>query len=140
MSGYFDTWRNAFNFTGRARRKEYWTFTLINSFITFILMSFWMSKVFSSNSYDSVFSGPVFSLLALFILLTALPGLAVHIRRLHDIGKPGSWVFIQLVPFVGGIWSLILLATDGSPGPNQWGESPKYTLPFEEEESSNDYF
>jgi uncharacterized membrane protein YhaH (DUF805 family) len=47
------------------------------------------------------------------------------VRRLHDIGKSGSWIFIGLIPLIGGIWLLVLMATDSQPGDNQYGPNPK---------------
>jgi len=46
------------------------------------------------------------------------------VRRLHDTGKSGWYVFILLIPF-GGIWMLILLFTDSQMGPNEYGPNPK---------------
>jgi len=54
-----------------------------------------------------------------------VPGLAVCVRRLHDIGKSGWWVLIGLVPVIGGIWLLVLMCLDGEPKENQWGANPK---------------
>ena len=60
-----------------------------------------------------------------FPLLVSLYGLAVCVRRLHDIGKSGWWVLIGLVPVIGGIWLLVLMCLDGEPKENQWGANPK---------------
>jgi len=54
-----------------------------------------------------------------------LPGIAVTVRRLHDVGKSGLWYFITLVPCIGGLWLLILLVTAGTAGSNQYGFDPK---------------
>ena len=61
----------------------------------------------------------------LYSLAIILPSLAIEIRRLHDIGKSGWWIFIALIPLVGSIWLLVLLATEGQPGENQYGPDPK---------------
>jgi uncharacterized membrane protein YhaH (DUF805 family) len=61
----------------------------------------------------------------LYSLAAMIPGLAVSIRRLHDIGKSGWWLLIAFVPLIGGIWLIVLLATDSQPGNNQWGAYPK---------------
>lgn len=65
------------------------------------------------------------ALLGLWWLATLLPNLAVIVRRMHDQDKSGWWFFIGFVPFIGGIWLLILYLTDGTPGPNQYGPDPK---------------
>jgi uncharacterized membrane protein YhaH (DUF805 family) len=62
----------------------------------------------------------------LYSLAVLLPGLAVLVRRLHDIGKGGGWIFITLIPLVGFIWMLVLLVTD-SEGDNRFGANPKQT-------------
>jgi uncharacterized membrane protein YhaH (DUF805 family) len=47
------------------------------------------------------------------------------VRRLHDTSKSGWWILISLIPLIGGIWLLVLLATDGDPGNNLYGPNPK---------------
>ncbi len=54
-----------------------------------------------------------------------IPGLAVSIRRLHDISKSGWWLLIAFVPLIGGIVLLIFMVTDSTPGNNQYGPNPK---------------
>ena len=61
----------------------------------------------------------------IFCLVTTIPYLAVMIRRLHDQGKSGWWYFISWVPFIGGIWLLVLMCLDGTPGDNDYGPNPK---------------
>ena len=61
----------------------------------------------------------------LYTLAIIIPSLAVAVRRLHDTGKSGWWIFISLIPLIGGIWLLVLLVTDSQPGENQYGPSPK---------------
>jgi uncharacterized membrane protein YhaH (DUF805 family) len=54
-----------------------------------------------------------------------IPGLAVTVRRLHDTGHPGWWYFISLIPIVGSIILLVLLATDSDSEENRFGPNPK---------------
>ena len=74
-----------------------------------------------------IFDAPEFgmALYFLYALAVLIPGLAVAVRRLHDIGKSGAWYFICFVPFIGGIWLLILLCTEGERVENQYGVDPK---------------
>lgn len=51
--------------------------------------------------------------------------LAVSVRWVHDIGRRGWWLLINLVPFIGGIWSLVLTILDSHPGNNAYGPWPK---------------
>ena len=81
---------------------------------------FWMSYLFYLLAYCAVFGLDLllfphtsFLLTLLFSLGLIVPVLALMTRRLHDIGKSGGWIFISLVPFVGGIWLLLLLAREG---------------------------
>jgi len=64
-------------------------------------------------------------LYVVYILGIILPSIAVTVRRLHDVGKSGWWYFIVLIPIIGAIWLLVLLCTDGTPGANSYGPSPK---------------
>ena len=62
---------------------------------------------------------------SIYGLATFIPGIAVGVRRLHDVGKSGWFYFIILIPIVGAIWLLVLFATDGTPGTNEYGVNPK---------------
>ena len=98
------------DFTGRARRSEYWYFSLFQA-----LLSLAVSIIFGA---ESVFVSLVS--LALF-----LPSLAVSCRRLHDIGKSGWWMLIAFVPLVGIILLLVWDCKDSDPAANQYGANPK---------------
>ena len=106
-------------FSGRARRSEYWYYTLFS-----ILVSLVTSVVGGALFVHS--EGDVNILSALASIALFLPGLGVAIRRLHDIGKSGWWYLILLVPFIGWIVLLIFLCRDSDRGPNRFGPSPKY--------------
>jgi len=58
-------------------------------------------------------------------LLHFLPSLSVVVRRLHDVGKSGWFYLIILIPFVGAIWMLVLLVSNGDVGENKYGADPK---------------
>ena len=67
-----------------------------------------------------------FTLLSgIYSLALIIPSIAVSIRRLHDIGKSGWWLFISLIPIAGPIWLLVLMFIEGTQGTNQYGENPK---------------
>jgi uncharacterized membrane protein YhaH (DUF805 family) len=113
MKEYLDVLKKYAVFEGRARRKEYWTFVLFNVIIGFAL------------GFIEALLGipPVIS--ALYSLAVVIPGIAVTARRLHDIGKSGWFILITLIPCIGTIWLLILTASEGHPGENQYGPNPK---------------
>ncbi len=61
----------------------------------------------------------------LYAFAVLIPGLAVAVRRLHDVGKSGWMILIALIPLIGAIWLLVLMVTDSNPGENQYGSNPK---------------
>ena len=110
---------NYANFNGRARRSEYWYFALMNLIILII------AAVLDSTLGFNFSPLPYGYLYALVALATFIPGLAVAVRRLHDVGKSGWFYFIILIPLVGAIWLLVLFFTEGNQGDNQYGSDPK---------------
>lgn len=110
-------------FSGRARRKEYWMFTLFNIIIAMILLLIDNALGLSFNYLGNELG--MGYLYWLYFLLTFLPGLAVMVRRLHDVGKSGWMFFIALVPIIGAIWLLVLFVKDSESGENKYGPNPK---------------
>ena len=110
---FVDVLRNKYaDFNGRARRSEYWYFVLFNFLIgtavgvvTGLIGIDWLSYIYS---------------VALLV-----PGIAVGVRRLHDVGKSGWWLLISFIPLIGGIWLIILMAKEGDHGNNAFGPDPK---------------
>lgn len=105
-------------FSGRARRQEYWLFQL--AVCAFITVSSVLSAILPTAAGDIVF---ILMMLVTFAVL--LPMYAVGVRRMHDTGRSGWWLLIGLVPIIGGVWQLVLLATAGDVGPNRYGPDPK---------------
>ncbi len=91
------------DFTGRARRSEYWWFSLFGLIVEFVL----------------ALIDPVLYIVALLGLI--VPSLAVGVRRLHDTGRSGWSLLVALIPLVGGIILVVFMATPGNPGRNQYG-------------------
>ena len=127
MSWYMEVLKKYAVFSGRSRRKEYWYFFLGNMIIAIVLAALSaLTRGGSSNSTSSFGLSTVFSCISsLYSLAVLLPGLGVGIRRLHDVGKSGWWLLIALIPLVGWIWLLVLMAQDSQPGDNQYGPNPK---------------
>jgi uncharacterized membrane protein YhaH (DUF805 family) len=101
-----------FDFNGRSTRPEYWWWTLW----------YWGVLIFGGIVANIA---PLLGILMVIFLLSAIiPNLAVTIRRLHDTNRSGFWFFISLVPFVGGLWLLVLMCSESTMGPNQWGAEP----------------
>ena len=120
MNYYLKVLQNYATFTGRARRSEYWYFALFN--VIFSLVATILDHVLGI-ALEGLGYGPL--LYSLYSIVVFIPGLAVLVRRLHDVGKSGWMFFIALIPIIGAIWLLVLLATDSEAGSNKWGENPK---------------
>jgi uncharacterized membrane protein YhaH (DUF805 family) len=105
---------NYANFDGRARRQEFWYYVLANVIISVVLnILAQASSIFSILSF-------------VYLLAVIVPGIAVAVRRLHDIGKPGILILVGLIPCVGFILLIVWYAQDSQRGTNEYGESPKY--------------
>lgn len=119
MNYYLQVLKKYATFSGRARRSEYWYFVLFNIIFSIIAMMF---DNLLGTAMPRVGYGPIYGLYTLAIII---PGLAVAVRRLHDVGKSGWFLLIALIPLIGAIWLLVLMVTEGKPGENQYGINPK---------------
>jgi uncharacterized membrane protein YhaH (DUF805 family) len=118
MGWYVAVLKKYVEFSGRARRTEYWMFTLVSTIVAMVCVVL-----------DMLFFGGVdveFTLFStLYSAAVLLPSLAVMVRRLHDIGRSGWWYFIAFVPFIGVIVLFVFAVTDSEPGDNAYGPNPK---------------
>ena len=139
----FTYWQECFtkhyaDFSGRARRSEYWGTVLFNGLIQAglsIILSIVATILFSSIEINGeVTFSPLFFLLPdipiyIYGLVWLLPGLAVAVRRLHDIGKSGWNLLWILLPIVGAIMLIYWYCQDSQPEENKWGANPKLANP-----------
>jgi uncharacterized membrane protein YhaH (DUF805 family) len=113
-------------FSGRSRRKEYWMWVLLNAIVGIVIgaLGAWgaSSRLFSSDDEITLYFGCT---LGLWALITFLPNLAVVVRRLHDTDRSGWAILFGLIPFVGGLILLYFYVSEGTSGPNRFGEDPK---------------
>ncbi len=109
---YIKCIRQFVDFKGRARRKEFWMFALVNFAVTLVISI--VGSIIGTTVLSTIYS-----------LVILLPSLGVSVRRLHDVGKSGWYMLASLIPVIGWIWLLILAAQDSQPGDNQWGPNPK---------------
>lgn len=116
MKWYFKAIYQYFNFSGRARRKEFWVFTLIN--LGFV----WLFSVLNHYFFHTQY---FYTVLYVFFFLIFLPSLAVSARRLHDSGKSSRNILLIFIPVIGWIWLFMLLIMMGEPKTNNWGSYPK---------------
>ena len=117
---------NYVNFSGRARRSEFWYFVLMNIIISFaigIIEGFLGLGNYESSEYGFTMQGGVIS--NLYALAVFLPGLGVSVRRLQDTGKSGWTILLGLIPLVGAIILIVYFAQEGTKGKNQFGVDPK---------------
>ena len=129
MEWYLNVMRDNYtNFSGRARRKEYWMFTLVYIIIL-------IGCTVLDNVLGTVFmmdAGPLGEIsmgygwaYTICGLIHFIPGLALAVRRLHDVGKSGWFYLIFLIPFIGGVWLLVLFCLEGKKEDNKYGSNPK---------------
>ncbi len=108
MNWYLKVLKQYTDFSGRARRKEYWMFFLFN-----IIFSYGI------NILAIIMEVPALAIVStVYSLAVLIPSIAVGVRRMHDVGKSGWYLLIP-------IYSLVLACTDSEQGSNKWGENPK---------------
>jgi uncharacterized membrane protein YhaH (DUF805 family) len=149
MKYYLDVLKKYAVFTGRASRQEFWMFVLFNVIIG-IVLSIVDNLAGSTYTYYISSTGvplKVGYIQNIYSLIVLLPNLGVSVRRLHDVNKSGLLILLVFVPvvlfmwtfFTGaymlmllfalvmlgfGIWLLVLYCTEGTRGPNKYGEDP----------------
>jgi len=117
MKWYVKVMKNYANFSGRAQRAEYWWFTLVNVLV-FCVLVFIDALILKCRELGV--------LTTIYQLAIILPSLGVTVRRFHDVGKSGLWLFLGLIPF-GVIYLFYLTLKASDPGANQYGDSPLQT-------------
>jgi uncharacterized protein (TIGR02145 family) len=123
MNYYVKALQNYANFSGRARRSEYWYFALFNLFA--IISTAILDRLFGTT-FDMGFGpSPYGYITILYYFFIFIPSLAVLVRRLHDVGKSGWFILISIIPFVGAIWLMVLLLKDSDIADNAYGSNPK---------------
>lgn len=119
MNWYIEVLKKYADFSGRARRKEYWYFALFNLIITFILgMIDGFTGSFSTKAGIGILGG-------IYMLAVLIPSISVSVRRLHDTDRSGWWLLIGLIPLIGFIVLLVFMVQDSKPGQNEFGSNPK---------------
>ncbi|WP_426031774.1 DUF805 domain-containing protein [Cypionkella sp. TWP1-2-1b2] len=119
-SGY----ANYVNFSGRAQRSAYWWWVLFQVGVGLAIALIEGGGSFSRGAGSMQFAvvGGTFSMI--WSLINLLPGLAVAVRRLHDLDKSGWWLLIGLIPLVGAIILLVWFCSRGTGGANRFGADP----------------
>ena len=112
MNGYIETLKKYVVFSGRATRREFWMFVLINFVIGFVL-SFVTGLIDPKGGLSIV--GTIFQ------LATLLPSIAVGVRRMHDTNRPGWWIIVPIMDIIYAI-------QEGTKGDNTYGPDPMVAM------------
>jgi uncharacterized membrane protein YhaH (DUF805 family) len=122
------------DFSGRSQRKEYWMFFLLNWMIVLPLFIF-IGMQGEASDKAAKLDGSAKEIaelgvivLMLYIVAIIVPSIAVVIRRLHDQDKSGWLALLTFIPYVGSLVLTWFMATDGTAGPNRYGDDPKGRL------------
>jgi len=118
MNWYIEVLKKYAVFSGRARRKEYWMFTLFSTIIALVLGFIEGIVGIAPETNQSILVG-------IYTLAVLIPSIAVSVRRLHDTGRSGWWVLIGLVPIIGVIVLIVFMVQDSNSGENLYGPNPK---------------
>ena len=122
MEWYLKVMRDNYaNFNGRARRKEYWMFTLF--FLLFALLAGFVIGILSAVGETVAMIAII--LAVVWYLAHLVPSLAVTVRRLHDTGKSGWFYLLAIIPYIGGLIIFIFTVIEGDKGYNKYGPDPK---------------
>lgn len=115
MNWYFQVLSKYAKFNGRARRSEYWSFALVNFFISI--------EIFIIDAVIGSFGMLGF----LYSIAIIIPAIAVSVRRLHDTGHSGWNLLLAFIPIIGAIIILIYMVQD-SISENEYGISSKLMI------------
>jgi uncharacterized membrane protein YhaH (DUF805 family) len=119
--GFTDAIKTGFQkyigFSGRAARSEYWYWVL---FVLLLQIVAWLVDM-TLFGFNTTGVNPIGVIVS---LATLLPGLAVSVRRLHDIDRVGWWIFLALIPIVGAIVLIYWACLRGTVGANRFGPDP----------------
>ena len=117
MDWYFKVLSNYVLFRGRAHRREFWTFMLVNIILAGVLVVV--------DNISGWRAGSVGLLSLIYALLVFLPSLAVQSRRLHDTDRTAKWLWLWCLPVLGWLMLLAFWSQHGTPEENRFGPEPK---------------
>lgn len=109
VKAYTEFWTKMFTFNATATRFQYWTATIVNAIIIFIYgVLTHQSQYFHDGTYEMGLSANSISF-AIILLLVWIANFTIRARRLHDSDHTNWWLLIEVVPFIGQIWLIVLL-------------------------------
>jgi uncharacterized membrane protein YhaH (DUF805 family) len=120
-------WRRMFDFSGRATRREYWSF--VGTFYAGMFLYFFLLGLLAppppGRGIDMSLSGVIGVVTILLLLFASIAGLSAAVRRVHDHDKTGWFILLGMIPAVGWIFFLFLMLASGTDGPNSYGSDPR---------------
>ncbi len=119
MGSYFSCLGKYATFSGRSRRREFWGYTIVNAIILGIMTYFYLTAKTDTSQNLST------AVLIIYIIITACPTLAATVRRWHDMGRTGKWLWLNLVPGVGTFVTLCFMLCRGEDVTNEYGRNPR---------------
>lgn len=132
ITAYKSMFKKYAQFNGRSRRSEYWLASVMNFIIVmafYLIMFIPMMIDITSNGEPSSLTAGIMGIFGLLIFAYAIailvPSLAMSVRRLHDTGRSGWFLLLNLIPYIGGIIIFVFSVLDSQPGANQYGPNPK---------------
>ena len=125
IQSFLLAWKNAFVFTGRTSRKDFWFYQLASIILSITLnitQNLLTNLQYASLPSDSlvndfsllsvifaVFSQIILIISFFYLLGSFIVGLSIQVRRLNDISKKWVWIFIQIIPILGSIYYIYLM-------------------------------
>ena len=126
MNWYIEALKKYGVFHGRAGRKEFWYFLLVNIIISIVLTAIDQK----TGNFNAATQRGLFA--SIYGLAVLIPGIAVSVRRFHDTGRSGWYWFWWLLPVIGWIINFVISAFASDPGDNKYGPNPKGPTTIEE--------
>ncbi len=114
-NGFKLFWKRAFDYKGYTSRSEFWWGVLGNALIMLVLLALLIVSLTCMPTPINNFSVTMIVLFSLFCLVELLPSITLIIRRMHDIGRSGYFLFVLFIPIVGFIWYIYLVTRKGVP-------------------------
>ncbi|MDE5789241.1 MAG: DUF805 domain-containing protein [Clostridia bacterium] len=108
-------WTRTFDFRGCTSRSEFWWGVLGNALIMLALLALLIVSLTCFTPVINNFSIIMMILFGLFCIVELIPSITLIIRRMHDIGKSGFYIFVLFIPVIGYIWYIYLVTRPGVP-------------------------
>ena len=113
--GFKKFWTRGLDYHGTSSRREFWWGVLGNAIIMVVLLALWLVSITCFKPMINTFSIITTIAFALFCLVELIPSITLIIRRMHDIGRSGFFIFVLFIPIIGYIWYIYLVTRRGVP-------------------------